>query len=286
MTAGHKEGVGINQTLAEAAQIRGWPMGVGSQRRELLDTKASDEWKRIRKRAPNVMFMSNIGITQVISTPIKHIRKLIDHLEAQALIVHLNPLQEALQQEGTPLFKGSWDALSKLCREVTIPVIAKEVGSGISVSTAKRLLDLGVRVIDVAGRGGTHWGRVEGLRARIQNPMIYEMSLAFGDWGQSTVESVYRICQSLPKVTVWASGGIRSGVDAAKLLALGARGVGLATPLLQAALQSLESLLNLMQRLEQELKIALFCLGAKSPLELNLSHIDPATLPFPISKNQ
>src|SRR3989344_935810 len=156
MTAGHQEGAQLNLRLAKVAEARAWPMGLGSQRRELSDPHAKDEWKKLRVIAPQACLFSNLGISQIIETPVKKILELIENLAASALIVHTNPLQEALQQEGTTNFAGGLRALEALCIESTVPVIVKETGCGLSRETVRRLMDTGVAAIDVSGYGGTH----------------------------------------------------------------------------------------------------------------------------------
>ncbi|MCS6837476.1 MAG: type 2 isopentenyl-diphosphate Delta-isomerase [Bdellovibrionaceae bacterium] len=272
MTAGHSKGVTINRRLARAAQEFGWMMGVGSQRRELNDPAASKEWKIVRKVAPKACLLGNIGITQLIDTPVETIEQLIDHLEARALFVHLNPLQEALQPEGTPYFSGAIQALERLVKRLSVPVIVKEVGCGISVQTVRRLVEVGVQIIDVAGLGGTHWGRVEGLRAATNKRGYryrFDVSLAFWNWGISTVESLLQIKRENVSCQVWASGGVRTGVDAAKLIALGAQAVGIAQPLLQAALKGEQALFELMKTISEQLRIALFVTGCSHINDLN-----------------
>jgi len=275
MTAGHETGVKLNHRLAKAAGVHGWLMGVGSQRRELTDPKAVQEWKELRKVAPLVKLIGNLGISQVITSSTEQVKKLVEGLEPLALFVHLNPLQEVLQLEGTPEFRGGSKALEKLCRELPIPVIVKEVGCGISAATAKRLISAGVSAIDVAGVGGTHWGRVEGLRAKeaSQSHVKFRVSQTFQDWGLGVVESLLQVKKVADSCQVWASGGVRSGLDAAKLLALGASMVGFAQPLLRAAHESDEALDLQMSQLELELKIAMFCSGTKSIDTLNRSKV-------------
>ena len=273
MTAGHLAGEALNLRLAQAAKICAWPMGVGSQRRDLFEP-AMGEWQRLKQQSGHTCFFGNIGMTQVISHPPESILKLIESLEAKALIVHLNPLQEVLQSEGTPYFKGGLLALEKLCRASPVPIIVKEVGCGIDARTARKLHQVGVRVIDVAGRGGTHWGLVEGLRAKQQGDELrYESSQVFGRWGLSTLAALNSVqafaANAQPPLEIWASGGVRHGLDAAKLLALGAKAIGLARPLLLAANQSVEALVQKMKQLENELRIATFCLGYAHCSQLN-----------------
>jgi isopentenyl-diphosphate delta-isomerase len=275
MTAGHAGGAQLNHRLAQAAQEHGWLMGVGSQRRELMDRSASSEWKTLREVAPRAVLAGNLGIAQVITTPVDQIKRLVEGLEASALFVHLNPLQEVLQLEGTPQFKGGLQAIEKLCHDLSVPVVVKEVGCGISASTAKRLESVGVWAIDVAGLGGTHWGRIEGQRARDLNPQgLHSLaSETFQDWGLGVVESLLQVKEVADSCQVWASGGVRTGLDAAKLLALGASMVGIAQPLLKAAIQSEDALDLKMKQFELELKIAMFCSGAVNLQQLNRSKV-------------
>lgn len=267
MTAGHGEAVPLNAMMARVAESRGWAMGVGSQRRELFDSEAKQEWRKIRQAAPHAVLIGNLGIAQVISTPPSVIRQLVDNLEAQAFFVHLNPLQECMQPEGNLNFKGSYQALERLIKELSIPVIVKETGCGFSELTLKRLSELGLFAVDVAGTGGTHWGRVEGLRSQ-PGDLRALSAKTFADWGYSTLDSLIRAQKLKPKYELWASGGVRTGLDAAKLFALGAKRVGFAKPILQSALSGEAALIATMTRLEFELKVALFCTGSRTLAEL------------------
>ena len=263
MTAGHEKGELINTRLARLSQERNILMGVGSQRRELSDPDAVLEWQRIRKQAPKAKLIGNLGISQVIHSSVEQIEKLVFNLEAVGLFVHLNALQECLQPEGTPQFKGGLRAIENLVKKLSVPVIVKEVGCGISSSTLQRLSDIGVLLIDVSGMGGTPWGRIEGLRTEVQS-QSYQAAEVFKNWGIPTVESVFMGRKTCPSVQIWASGGIRTGLDAAKMLAIGATAVGVAQPFLQAALLSEEALVQQLDQLEYELKVALFCTGVGS----------------------
>ena len=280
MTAGHAGSLALNEKLARAAEAKGWAMGVGSQRRELFDASAADEWSRIRALCPTVTFFGNIGLSQLIHTDVAEVLKLVDSLQATAMIVHLNPLQEALQTEGTPRFRGGLQAIENLVLNLGCPVIVKETGCGISGTTANRLMSAGVQAIDVAGRGGTHWGRIEGVRASESHSsaetlelskraqILTKAAVTLGDWGISTVDSLLQVTQQVSRVAgqrleVWASGGVRSGLDGAKALALGASMVGVAQPLMAAALQGDEELRHLMDRFDYELKTILFCTGTR-----------------------
>jgi isopentenyl-diphosphate Delta-isomerase len=267
MTAGHPDAVKINRTLAQACATRGWAMGVGSQRRELeAPSQSLDLWKELRRELPELVLFSNIGISQLIHASVQQIRDIVDGLGANALAVHVNALQEALQPEGTPQFRGGVDALRKVCEELGKPVVLKETGCGFSKTTLHRLSDTGLAAIDVSGLGGTHWGRIEGARSSesgVQTPHA-RASVTFADWGESTVQSILAARQvlNLKKCEIWASGGVRTGLDAAKLIALGAHRVGYAQPALSAAIAGVNELLYWMESQEFELKVALFCTGA------------------------
>lgn len=262
MTAGHHDAVDINLNLALAAQEQGWAMGVGSQRRQLFDKDARQEWARIREQAPDATLFGNIGIAQLIQSPVSDIQALVDSLHARAMIVHTNPLQECIQPEGTPQFQGGFDALASLCDELSVPVILKETGCGFSANTLKRLDTINIAAVDVSGFGGTHWGRIEGGRAP-SDSVHKQAAHSFKNWGESTLNSLLSAYDVIPHYEIWASGGIRSGLDAAKCIALGANTVGFAKPMLKAALDGgVDSIVRLMQQLEYELKVALFCTGS------------------------
>lgn len=267
MTAGHIDGVEINRRLAVLSNEKQIFMGVGSQRRELTDPEAHQEWKSIRKEAPRALLLGNLGITQVIKTPVSQIQKMMDLLEAQGLFIHLNPLQEVLQPEGTPFFRGGLKAIEKLSKELTVPVVVKEVGCGFSASTLMRLSEAGVSAVDVSGAGGTHWGRIEGNRSE-KNSILSEASQVFQNWGIGTLRSVLNAKESPVKFQIWASGGIRSGLDAAKLLVLGAKMIGVAQPFLQAALKGQQELFEAYNKMDYQLKVAQFCTGCKNIDEL------------------
>ena len=267
MTAGHRDAVDINYNLIQACAESGWAMGVGSQRRELSDPHAAEEWFQIRKQFPDVVLYSNLGISQLITSSHQQIHELTDALSASALIVHLNPLQESIQPEGTPQFKGGLEALESITATLGIPVIVKETGCGFSKNTLLRLKDTGIKAVDVSGLGGTHWGRIEGHRAALGSTHK-SASEAFKNWGITTVQSVLNAKAINPDYEIWASGGVRHGLDAAKLLALGATQVGFAKPMLLPALESAEKVVHHMNTIEYELKVAMFCTGSKLPSEL------------------
>jgi isopentenyl-diphosphate delta-isomerase len=263
MTGGHEQSGPLNLLLARAAQARGWRMGVGSQRRELGDTNAAREWSAIRKEVPGVRLLGNLGLAQLIQTPLSEVERLVDSLEAEAMIIHLNVLQECLQPEGTPNFKGGVKALERLAKRLEVPVVVKETGCGFSKSTLKRLKGLGLGAVDVSGLGGTHWGRIEGDR-HTSGDLRTEVAENLAHWGVSTVDSLVDAVKVKPDYEIWASGGVRSGLDAAKLMALGANTVGFAAPLLEAALRGEDELIRKMSVFEYELKTILFCTGCRN----------------------
>jgi isopentenyl-diphosphate delta-isomerase len=191
--------------------------------------------------------------------------RLVDSLEAGGIFIHANALQEALQPEGTPEFKGGLKALERLCRKSPVPVVLKETGCGFSRPTLQRLKNTGLAAVDVSGYGGTHWGRIEGGRAP-EASLQRSAAATFAHWGISTVDSLLHAAGA--GLEIWASGGIRSGLDAAKAIALGAQKVGFAKPALERALQGEKALADWMELMEFELKVALFCSGAKNPAAL------------------
>ena len=263
MTLGHGDASGINHRLAKVAAQKGWMMGVGSQRKQLFDSKASEECENLRQAFPKLILFGNIGLSQVIESSFQELEDLVSSLGAQFLVVHTNPLQEVLQKEGTPKFKGGLQALKTVCQDLSVPVVLKETGCGFSQSSLEKLRDIPLAAVDVSGLGGTHWGRIEGLRESPES-LIYKVARTFEYWGISTVDSLLAAQKVSLPFECWASGGVRNGLEAAKLLALGARKIGFAMPLLRAAMEGEEALVNLTERLDMELKTAMFCLGCKT----------------------
>lgn len=274
MTAGHADASKVNSLLAALSAEKQILMGVGSQRRELTDPEAHQEWKQIRAASPKALLLGNLGIAQVIRTPVDQVRKLVDSLQAEGLFVHLNALQECLQPEGTPQFRGGYKAIEELVKTLGVPVIVKEVGCGFSSETLKRLYDLGVAAVDVSGLGGTHWGRIEGYRSHAGD-LLFEVAKTFENWGFSTAESVLNArdlhgsslgigpAKNRGNNVVWASGGVRDGLETAKLLAMGAELVGLAQPWLKAAVEGETAVQRMYDKLLLEVKIAMFCSGVQ-----------------------
>lgn len=267
MTAGHRHAASINRHLISACALSGWAMGVGSQRRELTDPHAALEWQALRRDFPSVALLGNLGIAQLLDVPSSRIQRLIDVLHAKAMIIHCNPLQEVIQPEGTPNFKGCWQALETLVKLLPVPVVIKETGCGFSVSTLKRLNDIGIAAVDVSGLGGTHWGRIEGGRA-VHDAIRHKTAETFKNWGIDTLASVHNALSIQPTFEVWGSGGVRHGLDAAKLLALGASTVGFAKPMLAPALDSSERVYEAMMSIDYELRVAMFCTGSRVISEL------------------
>jgi isopentenyl-diphosphate Delta-isomerase len=266
MTGGTDLAKTINYRLAAAAQHHGLAMGVGSQRvaienRQVVSTFA------VRSVAPTILLFANLGAVQLnYRYGLDECRRVVDDLEANALILHLNPLQEAVQTNGDTNFRGLLAKIATLCQQLPVPVIAKEVGNGISAVMAQRLLEAGVSAIDVAGAGGTSWARVESERAK--DARQRRLGATFADWGLPTAECVQSVRSIAPQVPLIASGGLRNGLDAAKTIALGADLAGMALPFLQAAAESEASLNELIESLLAELVTVLFCTGKANWQEL------------------
>ena len=233
MTGGYRDALIINRRLAEACEETGIPMGVGSQRQALEDSRYHRTFRIVREVAPSIPVIGNIGAAEVaLMSSADPARRLVDLIGADALAVHLNPLQELLQPEGTPAFSGVLAGIGRLVRALSVPVIVKEIGAGLSPGVVKRLLETGVRHIDVAGAGGTSWAGVEILRNTKRSPTD-----PFWDWGIPTVRALTaaaRLKDPSRPFTLIASGGIESGHDIAKCIALGADMTGAARPLLRA----------------------------------------------------
>ncbi|MEX1248867.1 MAG: type 2 isopentenyl-diphosphate Delta-isomerase [Anaerolineales bacterium] len=260
MTGGSKEATQINLRLAEAAQGAGIAMGLGSQRAALEDGGLATSFK-VRNVAPDILLFANLGAVQLnYGYGLAHLQQAVDMAEADALVLHLNPLQEAVQPEGDTNFSGLLKKIEIMCKQLPVPVIVKEVGWGISAETAKQLARAGVKAIDVAGAGGTSWTQVEMHRARDESQA--RLAAAFSDWGITTSESIIQVRQALPNMRIFASGGLRSGVDIAKSIALGADLGGMAGPFLKAASDSAEAVTQAIEEVERELRVTMFAAGA------------------------
>lgn len=259
MTGGTEEAATINRRLAIAAQKYKIPMGVGSQRVALEKPEVAYTFA-IRKYAPDVPLFANLGAVQLnYDCGLEQCLRIVDILEADALILHINPLQECIQPQGDTKFRGLFDKIEKISRGLQIPIIAKEVGNGISAVMAKKLLSVGVTAIDVAGAGGTSWAMVESERA--QNTIARRLGRTFSDWGLPTTECIKSIRAVDKDVPLIASGGLRHGLDVAKSIALGANIAGLAMPFLKAAAASEMAVYELIEVLLAEITTVLFCTG-------------------------
>jgi isopentenyl-diphosphate delta-isomerase len=261
MTGGTQVAGVINRTLAEAAQTCQVAMGLGSFRAALDHPEVSASFK-VRKMAPDILLFANLGAIQLnYGIDQQTCLRVVQECDADALILHLNPLQEALQLEGETDFSGLLKKIEGICRVLPVPVVVKEVGWGISVETARLLAGAGVSAIDVAGAGGTSWSQVE--MHRLEDPYLAQVAAAFHRWGIPTTESIRIIRKEFPRMILFASGGLRSGVDIAKCIALGATAGGMAGPFLKAASDSLESVTHTIDTIKQQFRVAMFACGAK-----------------------
>lgn len=262
----------LNQHIAEACGALGIGFGVGSQRIALEDISSAGFNRDLRVRAGAVPILANFGAAQLLAWNGGDMaRRAVDMIDADALIVHLNPLQEAVQIDGDRNWAGVLDALATLCRRCDFPIVAKEVGAGISAATAKRLVEAGVAVIDVAGAGGTSWAAVEAARAKSDRQR--HVAEAFRDWGIPTVEALVRVRDACPTTTLVASGGVRDGIDCAKAVRLGADVVGLAGGVLSAAATDAEALIAQLEIIVEQLRVVCFCTGS-----VDLDHLKIAKL--------
>ena len=257
MTGGTDTARAINRNLAQAAQQHGIAMGLGSQRAALEDDALAGSYS-VRDIAPDILLFANIGAVQLnYDYGIDHCRRALDMIGADALILHFNVLQEAVQAEGDVNFAGLLRKVESVCAQLDAPVIAKEVGWGFSERAVRALTEAGVSAIDVAGAGGTSWSEVEYHRA----PSAFHARVArsFADWGIPTADAIQNARSAAPDLPVFASGGLRDGIDVAKCLALGADLAGLASPFLQAASQSAEAVEELIRELNAQLRVAMLC---------------------------
>lgn len=261
MTGGTEMALKLNKRLAEAAQETGIAMGLGSQRAGIEHDDLVRTYT-VRDVAPDILLFANVGAVQFnYGYGVDQCRRAVEMVEADALILHFNVLQEAVQPEGDTNFAGLVDKVAEVCSGLSVPVIAKEVGWGFSPRDARLLADAGVAAIDVAGAGGTSWSEVEYHRA----PTAFHarVAAAFADWGIPTAEAIGYAREGAPGLPVIASGGLRDGIDIAKCVALGATLGGLAGPFLKAADQSTEAAIQFAHELTAELRIAMLCSGAQ-----------------------
>jgi isopentenyl-diphosphate Delta-isomerase len=267
MTGGTKNAGVINNNLAEAAQECGIAMGVGSQRIGIEDPKQIPSFSITRKIAPNILLFANLGAVQLNNGyGLDECRRAVDMIQADALIFHLNPLQEAIQAGGDTNFAGLAKKIEFICKHVMVPVIAKEVGWGISQNTARVLIDSGIAAIDVAGAGGTSWSQVEMYRSHDE----YTRNLAapFINWGIQTAEALVSIRNLDQGILLIASGGLKNGLHIAKTIALGASLGGMAGQFLKAATVSTRKVVELIKLTEAQIRTTMFAVGAKNIVSL------------------
>ncbi len=265
MTGGTAEALKINASIAEAVEDLGLGMGVGSQRAAIEDPTLEDTFKIAREKAPKAFLMANLGGPQLLRRDYTEIaERIINMIKADALTIHLNPLQEAVQPEGETNYRGILKRITKIVEAVNVPVIVKETGAGIAAEEAKMLERAGVSAIDVAGAGGTSWAAVEYHRAKKHgNHLAESLGMSLWDWGIPTAISLIEVVESVD-IPVIASGGIRSGEDAAKALALGASLVGFASPILGPALKGPKSVKSYLNLMITHLRNVMFLVGASS----------------------
>lgn len=259
MTGGPQKAGTLNKRLAIVAQKYNIPMGLGSMKIILKDPSVLPTFQ-VRRYAPDIVLMANLGAVSLnYGLTWKECQRVVDLVEADALVLHLNPLQESLQLGGDTDFSGLARKIGKVAEKITVPVIVKEVGHGIGASAALKLFDRGVRIIDTAGCGGTSWAWIEAMIAEEAT-----RAEVFKDYGISTYDSIVQ-CKQIKGLTVLGSGGIRTGLDIVKVLYLGCSMAGLAWPFMKAALESEEALDTITTNLIEETKIAMFCSGVRVP---------------------
>jgi len=271
MTGGTSEANNLNSDLAVVANELNIPIGVGSQRQAIEDSRHHTTYSVIRQNAPSIPVVGNIGASEIAAAKnINKFQKLIDLIEADAFIVHLNPLQELLQHDGNTKFEGLYKNLEELVKAISVPVIVKEVGAGISKKVAKRLLDIGVKGIDTAGAGGTSWAGIEIIRSNrsLDNP--------FWDWGLPTsycIRQIHKLKKEY-KFSLIASGGIKNGFDAAKALALGADITASAKTILKILTgQGISNTIDFIIDWHETIKKIMFLTGSEKLSELNKSKL-------------
>ena len=266
ITGGHPDTIPVNASLAAAAEELGLGIGVGSQRAAFDDPSQEDSFRVVREKAPNAFVYSNVGAAQIRQYGVDGVEKLIDMIDADALAIHLNFLQEAIQPEGDRDATGCLDMIKEICSVLNTPVIVKETGAGISREDALLLQKAGVSAIDVGGAGGTSWAGVEVYRARKSGDSASEyLGELLWDFGIPTVASIIESRVSLPII---ATGGIRTGIDIAKSIALGASAASAALPFVGPALEGKESVVKVLSRMLDELRIAMFLCGCANIQDL------------------
>jgi isopentenyl-diphosphate Delta-isomerase len=260
MTGGTEAARDINRHLAEAAQALGIAMGLGSQRAAVERPELARTYQ-VRDVAPDILLFANIGAVQLnLGYGVDEARRAVEMIEADALFLHLNALQEAVQPEGDRDWRDLYGKIGRLCRALPVPVAVKEVGNGIAGDIARRLAECGVAAVDVAGAGGTSWSEVEAHREA--DPLRRRVAHGFAGWGIPTALALIEARREVPELAVFASGGLRGGVDVAKAIRLGAVLCGTAAPVLGGATETAAAVRERMTQFMQELRIACFCTGS------------------------
>lgn len=262
ITGGHPAAGKINRTLAKAADKMNIAMGLGSQRAGVENPQLKNTYTVVREEAPQVLLLGNIGSPQL-----EYALQATEMLDIDALAIHLNPLQEAIQPGGDVSARGQISSIRELKNNLDLPLVAKETGAGVSAEDALKLEEAGIDAIDVAGAGGTSWAAVETYRA-----VDKSLGELFWDWGIPTAISTVEVIETV-KIPVISSGGIRNGIQAAKALAIGAKAVGIALPLLKEALKGPEAVIKWIEDFNTQLRVAMFLAGASSLEELGKSNL-------------
>ncbi|PZO07330.1 MAG: type 2 isopentenyl-diphosphate Delta-isomerase [Alphaproteobacteria bacterium] len=274
MTGGPARAEAVNARLAEAAQHLGIALAVGSQRTALEEGASGGLDMGLRHRAPDTPILANIGAAQLTrGFGLDEARRVIEMIGANALIVHLNPLQEACQPEGDRDWWGVGAALEALIRRIEVPVVVKETGAGLSGRTARRLIDMGAAAVDIAGAGGSNWALIEGERAT--DPADRAHAAAFGDWGMPTARAIVDVRRACPDATVIGSGGVRDGLDVARAIRLGADIAGQAAGVLSAAMVSTEAVVAHFQLVMRQLRTVCFCTNSANLSALRRAPLQP-----------
>jgi len=265
MTGGTEKALRINAAVAEAVEELGIGMGVGSQRAALENPKMEQTYSVVRKKAPTAFVLANIGAPQIRrENCLSQVKRAIKMIDADALAVHLNPLQEAVQPEGETDYSGVLQKIGELTNSLDVPVIVKETGAGISGIDARKLVEVGVSGIDVAGAGGTSWAAVEYYRAKKRGDAFgEELGRDLWDWGIPTVVALVEVAQSV-NVPIIASGGVRTGCDVAKSIALGASLAGFAAPVLGPSMKDSRLVREKLEYVIHQLRTVMFLVGASS----------------------
>jgi isopentenyl-diphosphate Delta-isomerase len=272
MTGGPTRAGRINATLAEIAQAMGLALAVGSQRIALETNHSAGFDTSLRRLAPNIPILANVGAGQLRGwANTDALLRAVDMIEADALIIHLNPLQEALQHGGDRDWSGILELIGKAVESLPCPVVIKEVGCGISGEVARRLMSKGVTIVDVAGVGGTSWAAVEAEQAK--SPLARGIAETFRDWGVPTAQAIMAVKNACPDMVIIASGGMRNGLDAAKAIRLGASLIGYATAILPDTLEGPDSLQARFEAIVTELRITAFCTGSATLEDLRTARL-------------